>query len=233
MLIKCPKCRSVYDLPDNLIPDEGLKMRCSECLEIWTGYPNDALKKVSTTPKNIQKMFKRISKQTDDLFDNKNDDIAVSEKVRIVNTYKKNYSLSILLVLLGVFLLSAIIYTLRYDIVRFFPQTEHLYSKLDITSIPYGNDLEFNNISTKEYIEKNIAKIDINGMVTNKGKYATILPPLKIDIFDKNGNLLLSIVEKLSLPRLEAGYNILFSKTINNPTPLAKSIYVTFEEQNN
>ena len=52
-------------------------------------------------------------------------------------------------------------------------------------------------------------------------------------VFDKNGNLLLSIVEKLSLPRLEAGYNILFSKTINNPTPLAKSIYVTFEEQNN
>ena len=45
MLIKCPKCNSVYDLPDNLIKDAGLAMRCAECGEIWTAYPEDSLKK--------------------------------------------------------------------------------------------------------------------------------------------------------------------------------------------
>ena len=233
MLIKCPKCRLVYDLPDNLIPEDGLKMRCSECLEIWTCYPEDALKKVSTTPKNIQKMFKRISKQTDELFTPETTNSAPVEKVRIVNTSKKNYALISGLILLSIFFIIAILYTLRYDIVRILPQTEHLYSKINIESIPYGTELEFNNIATKEYVENNLSKIDISGMVTNKGKYATTLPPVKIDIFDKNGNLLLSITEELTLPRLEAGYNILFQKTINNPTPLAKSIYITFEEKNN
>ena len=128
-------------------------------------------------------------------------------------------------------LFSLLLYAFRYDIVRILPQTERLYSKINITSIPYGSNLEFNNISTKEYIENNISKIEINGMITNKGKYVTKLPPIKIDIYNKNGTLLLTLIEKLPLPRLEAGYNILFNKTINNTTPLAKSIYVSLEDK--
>lgn len=233
MLIKCPKCRSVYDLPDNLIPDEGLKMRCSECLEIWIGYPDDALKKVTTTPKNIQKMFKMISKDTEDLFSEepKPDKAFPIEKVKIVNTYKKRHYLTMILIFLIVVLFSLLLYAFRYDIVRFLPQTEQLYSKINITSIPYASNLEFNNISTKEYVENNISKINISGMITNTGKYVTKLPSVKIEIFDKNGKLLLILFEDLSLPRLEAGYNILFNKTINNPTPLTKSIYVSLEDK--
>lgn len=233
MLIKCPKCRSVYDLPDNLITDEGLKMRCSECLEIWIGYPEDALKKVTTTPKNIQKMFKMISKDTESLFS----DEAIAEKtpsvekVKIVNTYKKSHHITIILLTLIVVLFSLILYAFRFDIVRFIPQTEELYSKINITSIPYASNLEFNNITTKEYVENNISKINISGMITNTGKYVTKLPPIKIEIFDKNGKLLVTIHEDLSLPRLEAGYNILFNKIVNNPTPLAKSIYVSLEDK--
>ncbi len=231
MLIKCPKCRSVYDLPDNLINNDGLKMRCSQCSEIWIGYPEDALKKVSVTPKSIQKMFKMISKDTDPLFEDTKTETAPVEKIKIVNTYKKTPYTTIILVSLVILLFSLLLYAFRYDIVRILPQTERLYSKINITSIPYGSNLEFNNISTKEYIENNISKIEINGMITNKGKYVTKLPPIKIDIYNKNGTLLLTLIEKLPLPRLEAGYNILFNKTINNPTPLAKSIYVSLEDK--
>ena len=96
MLIKCPKCRSVYDLPDDLISDEGLKMRCSACSEIWIGYPEDALKKVNTTPKNIQKMFKQISKETDDLFAEEIQQTTVNENVRLSKKYagKKNNTIN-------------------------------------------------------------------------------------------------------------------------------------------
>ncbi len=231
MLIKCPKCRSIYDIPDNTIPDEGLKMRCSECLEIWTGYPEDALKKVSSSTKSIQKMFKHISKDTTDLFINNQELPQKIEKIRIVNTNKKNYTTNILMILLSVLSAFALMYTLRYDIVKFIPQMETIYSKMNIKSIPYGTDLEFNNINSEEFIENNISKLKITGMVTNKGKYITEIPPVKIEIFNKNGKILFSHIEKLPLPRLKAGYNILFSKTINNPTPLAKSIYVTFEDK--
>ena len=230
MLIKCPKCRSIYDIPDNIIPDEGLKMRCSECSEIWTAYPEDALKKVTTSTKSLQKMFKQISKETDDLFANEKETTQKIEKIRITVPQKSNYILYAtvtILVLLSFFIL---MYTLRFEIVRVIPQTENLYLKMNIKSIPYGTNLEFNNINSKEYIENNISKLEIKGMVSNNSEYVTEIPPVKIEIFNKNGKILFSHIEKLPLPRLKAGYNILFSKTINNPTPLAKSIYVTFED---
>ena len=232
MLIKCPKCRSVYDLPDNLIKEDGLKMRCAECFEIWTSYPEDALKKVSTAPKNIQKMFKRISKENDDLFiDAPVPEEIVREKVRIVSVSQKNYMLNFALSVFIILFLLLVFYSFRYDIVRFLPQTEEIYSKLNIESIPYGTDLEFNNIVTKEYTEDNVSKIEVSGMVGNKGKYVTKLPPLKINIHDKNGKVLASIEEQLSLPRLEPHYHLLFHKVIINPTPYGKLIYVTFKEK--
>ena len=232
MLIKCPKCRSVYDLPDNLIGDEGLKMRCSECAQVWMAYPEDGLKKVVTSTKNIQKMFRQVSKQTEELFEEEPVKVheAIVEKVRIVNKYQRSYTSNIVMCLLALLSLLVVLVTFRYDIVRFFPKTEQTYSKFNVSSIRYGTDLEFNNVATKEYVENNVAKLQISGMVSNQSKYVNKIPPIKISVFDKNGKLLVSIVENLSLPRLEPRYNILFSTVITNPTIQAKSIYVTFEE---
>ena len=235
MLIKCPKCRSVYDLPDNLIPDEGLKMRCSECSEIWTGYPEDALKKVNITTKNIQKMFNRISKNTDDLFveEAPRHSITANDTTKIDNVHKKSAYWNITLIVLTVLSVILFFYAFRYDVVRLLPQTENLYSKINVSSVQYGTNLELNNISTKEFIENHISQLEISGTITNTGKYVTELPPVKIDIFDKKGKLLLTVEKELSLPRLEAGYHILFNVVVTNPTPYAKSVYVTLKDKNN
>lgn len=233
MLIKCPKCRLVYDLPDNLIGDDGLKMRCSECLEIWTAYPEDGLKKVVTSPKNIQKMFNQVSKQTDNLFTEEpiKPVITSVEKKTTKISAKTNYMVNVVLSAFVLFSIAILLFAFRYDIVRLFPNAENVYSKINVSSIPYGTNLEFNNIKTREYIENNVSKIEISGMVTNVGKYTSELPPVKIDIFDKNGRLLLSKTENLSLPRLESGYHILFKTIVINPTIHAKSIYVNFENK--
>lgn len=234
MLIKCPKCRSVYDLPDDLISDAGLKMRCCECSEIWVGYPEDALKKINTTPKNIQKMFQHLSKETNDLFvDEKNHALSVVEKVRKRGTYKKSNVASIIAIILSMLATIILLYAFRYDIVRLFPQAENFYSKINIPSIHYGTHLELKNITTKEYTEHNISQIEISGTVVNLSKYVVELPPVKIEILDKEGNLLLNMEEQLSLPRLEAGYQVLFKVVVTNPTPYAKSVYVTFKDTNN
>ncbi|MBQ2811174.1 MAG: zinc-ribbon domain-containing protein, partial [Alphaproteobacteria bacterium] len=188
MLIKCPKCRLVYDLPDNLIGDDGLKMRCSKCLEIWTAYPEDGLKKVNVSPKNIQKMFTQLSKQTDVLFTEeiKKAPIQSVEKARTEHAKKQNFVANLIIGLLIFLSVSILLYAYRFDVVRFFPNAEQMYKKLNISSVPYATGLEFNNITTKEYVQNNVSKIEISGMVTNKSKYAVLLAPVKIDIFDKN-----------------------------------------------
>ncbi len=43
MLIDCPKCHSVYKIPDKLIGKTGKKFRCQVCANIWHAMPEDAL----------------------------------------------------------------------------------------------------------------------------------------------------------------------------------------------
>ena len=119
---------------------------------------------------------------------------------------------------------------MRYDVVRLLPEAEKLYDKIEVSSIPYGRNLEFKDITTREFSEDNIAKIEISGAIANTGKYLTEIPPVKVDVYDKSGNLLLNTTHYLPIPRLESGYNLLFNIIVTNPTPFGKSIYLTFND---
>ncbi len=52
MLISCPKCNAVYEVPDSQIPATGKKFKCAECEEVWTAYPP----KKETVPQTEQKI---------------------------------------------------------------------------------------------------------------------------------------------------------------------------------
>lgn len=228
MLIKCPKCRSVYDVPDTLVPEEGRVLRCAECGEIWTAQKKDALKKRKSPTKDIQKMFERVSKETENLFDAP--EVKTVEKIRVVNVTRYKHTINILLLLVALISVAAALYYMRYDIVRLIPETEKLYDKIDVSSVPYGRNLEFKDITTREFSEDNIAKIEISGAIVNTGKYQTEIPPVKVDIYGKDGTPLLNTTHYLPIPRLEPGYNLLFNIVVTNPTPFGKSIYLTFNE---
>lgn len=229
MLIKCPKCHAVYDLPDRHMTDNGLKMRCAKCHEIWTALPDDVLKE---TPKNrrqdIQKMFERVSKETAPLFDDQPP--KVIEKIKVVNVTRYKHTINVILFLVALLSIIGVLYYMRYDVVRLVPETEKIYDKLNITSIPHGTNLEFHTITTREFTEDNIAKIEINGSVVNVGQYQTSMPKIKIEIYDKGDRLISESIHDLPLPRLEPGYHLLFHVVIPNPTPYGKSIYVKFAD---
>ena len=53
MLISCPKCNAVYQIPDGKIPANGKKFKCAECGEVWTVRPQD-VKGVKTEEKTAQ-----------------------------------------------------------------------------------------------------------------------------------------------------------------------------------
>lgn len=43
MLISCPKCHSIYEIPDNVVKKTGTNLRCHACGNIWHAMPEDAL----------------------------------------------------------------------------------------------------------------------------------------------------------------------------------------------
>lgn len=43
MLISCPKCHSIYEIPDNLVGKKGQNFRCHACANVWHVMQEDAL----------------------------------------------------------------------------------------------------------------------------------------------------------------------------------------------
>lgn len=43
MLISCPKCHSIYEIPDDLIGKTGQNFRCQACANVWHAMRSDAL----------------------------------------------------------------------------------------------------------------------------------------------------------------------------------------------
>lgn len=43
MLISCPKCHSIYEIPDDLIPRTGQNFRCQACANVWHAMREDAI----------------------------------------------------------------------------------------------------------------------------------------------------------------------------------------------
>ena len=43
MLISCPKCHCIYEIPDEIVKKTGTNLRCHACSHVWHAMPEDAL----------------------------------------------------------------------------------------------------------------------------------------------------------------------------------------------
>lgn len=68
MLISCPKCNAVYQIPDAQIPVDGKKFKCAECGGVWTVYPQDVKKATPETavPSVSDSAAERVSESKTD-----------------------------------------------------------------------------------------------------------------------------------------------------------------------
>lgn len=204
-------------------------MRCAKCHEIWKPTALDQADQTKHKSKNIQKMFKHMSQKTDSLFEMPK--IQTVEKVRVVKVTHYKYTINLTLLIMLLLSLGSILYYMRYDLVGTFPELEKFYAKLGLNSVSYGEHLEFNNISTKEFSQDSRAKIELTGFIYNNGKNITKIPPVRIDIYDSEGKIISSRTETLPLRELSPGYNMMFKVILDNPTAYNKSIYLNFKDK--
>lgn len=73
MLIRCPKCNVSYDIGTATIPEEGRKMRCSQCGEVWICLPQDLFE--------VQKEEPILEEKTEPSpVEEKQEDVAISQE---------------------------------------------------------------------------------------------------------------------------------------------------------
>jgi len=230
MLIKCPKCELIYKIDDALMTDKGLKMRCHHCGEVFKAYSRDGLleeeEKVAQK-ENVTKHFKQMLNPNHDVFQ---PTIARQSDVRVVHlTHYKN-SINYLFLLFILMLSAALLYVLRYDVVKYVPKAEKFYQKLGVQSVYYGKNLEFTRIKTSEFIDNSVSKIKMSGIIRNPSDYVVDVPPIKVIIYNEDGTKILDTTHYLPQNRVGAYYQIPFSFVLTNPTPKQKNIHIVFAD---
>lgn len=265
MLISCPKCMAVYDIATDRIPEQGRRFKCIECGNVWTVLPRDVknmepenkVKAQRILPsgeevvqKDIQEMFKRLSRDTDALFTDtekyttkitensaytkqpqRASDRATNTTEIIKRKLKMFFSplmLNGMLLLMVVFLTSYIGYHHRYEIVRLLPMAENFYDNLKINSIYTGRDIVFDHLNVKPLVRGRNHFIEISGRLLNQGKYKVKLLPVKAIMYNAKGKILAQDVKEIPLPNLMPQTSSIFFFILENKTTEAKVVELSF-----
>ena len=217
MLISCPKCKSVYEISSDVIPAEGRHFSCAECNEVFFCKPEDAMIEQFMDMENVVPEYTK--KQAYEVLNKQEKTIRKSIKLNVI-----------LSICLAFFVLLTLVF-LRFEMTRYLPFMEKIYSSFGLESIYRGRHLEFLNINRREYVENNVSKIEITGEIYNTEKYTVLVPNINLQIVDKNGKIVLSENHPIDLNRLDGGNTLSFKIITVNPTPYAKSVYLTFSEK--
>ena len=259
MLISCPKCNAVYQVPENQIPADGKKFKCAECSEIWFVRPQakpkenvvsiaPAVSKTAEQPAKVQinpqiisteaaqdddleKMFNRLSKDTKGLFSGKESaDTRIERAKRKFFMFFSPFMINCS-ILLFIFVCTLYIsYANRFELVSAIPQLENFYNKLGVNSLYKGKNLVFQNVSARNIEHDGKAYVEISGNVYNDGDMTAIVLPIKVTLQHLDGSIEAEAVKNLTLDRLEPNFRALFRILLPDSSLDEKKVILSFDE---
>ena len=256
MLISCPKCNAVYQVPDNQISADGKKFKCAECGGIWTVRPQEVIAAApivkpqeapqsaaqpqvksqivspETTPEDdVANMFNRLSQDTKGLFSGKSSAETKTEKLkRKAKMFFTPFIVNSLIFLLIIFNTIYIGYFNRFEIVGLIPQIEYFYNKLHIESIYKAKDLVFKNVTANNITHNGKAVVEISGVVFNQGDLKSKILPIKATLLNNDGSIAAEATKTLTLDRLEPGFSAFFRILLPSNTNEEKTVNLEFDE---
>ena len=127
MQIRCPNCRKIFFVKDELIPNEGRQLQCGKCFNEWFFVKKLDPKKVEL--KKVQKNFDDIEisdENNGELLNNKiikKNDFTERDQKKANNIKKKNINIFklILVIIISFAALIVIIETFKNQISVFYP----------------------------------------------------------------------------------------------------------------
>lgn len=315
MLIYCPKCQQGYDVGEDLIPEEGRRLRCSSCGEVFkydrsgetavvkmrphpapaagaeggraadntaeTAAAEEAKTAAETAgallseadnaaenteitaeasenaaeasknpdeeadapetaepeadieePVDINDIFKRLSEQTESLFE-KEKKLTLRERLWLKFKTLTGWNIRLKLKYIIIFLLVITLISLynnRYDIARKFPWTAPIYGVFGIKAQILGEGLEFQNIDWVYYNEEDAPRLEIKGFINNKTQRSLKIPTVHVEMLDENTNLLKSQNQQPEPDVLKAKSRLPLNIAVIKPSPTTKYVFLTFVE---
>ena len=192
--------------------------------------PEEAKSENSKVSNEIQEIFSRLNAQTTLINDMDKQVPAPKRLARRVSDFlnwHNPYSRYGLLGVVGVIFVLAF-FSFRYEITRMIPVMENVYNLLGVESKIIGEGLDFRNVVRREYEEDYVRKLEVKGFIVNQTEQNLPVPPIYIEVLDKDGNILEIQNAKSPVEEVSPDKPAPFSFVLNQPSPLSKYIYITF-----
>lgn len=166
---------------------------------------------------------------TTDIPDNLDDDDEIPVRRRMPPRKKKSRTglyvmLVVVIVLSG---LGGAMLFLRDTVIRMVPAIAPVYEMIGLAA-PLGDGLKIDNVSSERTSEDNVDFLVVSGDISNISDSDKMVPLIKAMMVDSNGVEIQSVVQEPSAAMIPSGETLSFSVTIEEPSPLARRLEVTF-----
>lgn len=142
---------------------------------------------------------------------------------------KGNAGLIIALVLIMLFGgLGAGMFLLRDMAVQYVPALGTVYELVGLGST-LGEGLEIQNVNSERGTDNGIDFLMLSGNIANVVEEAKPVPLIKALLIDAEGEIIQSVVQEPAAMEIQGGEVLGFSVKIDEPSPLARRLEVTFE----
>ena len=184
---------------------------------------------------DMKDVMSRLSSQTEEIFKKDKErpikDKLVESAARKLGLRKKTTRYAFLAVFVTIFCLFMV--KARYDVVKVAPFMKGVYDAMGMKSVIPGEGLEFFNITRREYEEDYVGKLEIKGFIVNNTENKIDVPDIRVELLDKDTNLLQSVDSYPNLRSLHPEDRMGFAVVIDKPSNLTKYVMVTFVQEEN
>lgn len=181
---------------------------------------------------DIKEIFQRLNEQTEDLFKTeqkipvyKRFWTKIKSRCGLNSKARRNFLWSAVAIILLLLL-----YNYRFEVVRSVPAMDWVYRAAGVKAKIPGEGLEFQNIVWNDFEDDYVRTLEIKGFIANRTKQDVLLPVTRIEMLDKDANLLQSIHQKPSIKMLKPGGRVAIGIIVKKPSPLTKYIFLTFTD---
>jgi predicted Zn finger-like uncharacterized protein len=207
VLVNCPNCETHFNVPDDMIPEAGRKVRCTQCKHVWHQMHNGAAVEL---PKPADE---------DDTVSPKEEDSPTKVKTSKVGTTKSTNAKPIASTPTTTLVLIALLATLIASILSIL--SNHKYLKgftpfYESIGLHNTDNLVFSKFDVKKIFEDGKVKFLVDAEITNESSYNLRLPDLKLVAFTVGGRTMQK--ETIPSPRhtLHPGETITYNENITS-----------------
>jgi predicted Zn finger-like uncharacterized protein len=225
MILTCPACASRYFVDEAKLPPQGRQVRCAACGESWRAQPEaDLLDLTPDFEPKVEAVAPELAPTTPAEALPKAFRQQVQAKQRTRAAVAAGVVWAGMAASLAVLVLLSVVF--RVQVVRVWPRTAGVYAALKLPVNPLG--LTPDNVAAGQGLQNGHAALIVTGAERNVANQALIPAPMRVSVYDKTGDRLLSQVVRLPAAPIAPGESRAFAASFVDPPMAGVQVGVDF-----